>query len=79
MNKKPKVVVVIPENVALQDSILVYFTYAAYPPFSLFSPQIPPIENFSFTPPFLPIFPLFSPVFENSPISNNTLIFNNLY
>ena len=36
------------------------------------------IENFSFTPPFLPIFPPFNPVFENSPISNKPFILNYL-
>ena len=52
--------------------------YADYPPFSLFSPQMPPNENFSFTPPFLLIFPSFSPVFQTLPISNKHFILNNL-
>ena len=48
------------------------------PTFPTFLPQKCQNENFSFSPPFSPIYPPFSPIFQNLPISNNPFIINNL-
>ena len=78
MNKKPKVVVVIPENVALRDSILVYFTYADYPSFSLFSAEIGKLKIF--LPPrlFCPFSLLLAPFFKTYQFQI-TLLFSMTY